>query len=138
MGVREEIAAIRDGEGEPQEKARLIANLKATRLHQGIPSMSRPFQRDNIRFTMRSKDGFALEERDGVQMLRIVFQAQQLPNGPMLLEYDDPRNPHYFINPPIMVPDGEEEDPDNPGQMRPKFREDLLEAVRLMLRNQVR
>jgi hypothetical protein len=115
----------------------LTANQKVERLVERLGQLTsgqRGFQRDGVRWRIHE---FGIEHG----ALKIVASARR--GGEILFTQDCPQNPFYFFNPPIMVPDGVETNPDynavDPRRRptKPKHREDLLEAVKQMLAGMV-
>jgi hypothetical protein len=122
MPVKDEIAGL---------DRRAAASLKAQRIAEVMPSMTRPFQRDGVRYTIGNRN-FGTETVNALTMLWVRFEAKVANTGEVIIALDDPANPHYFVNPPIMVPDGVD------AEGKPKFKEDLAEALRQMIQAKVR
>jgi len=111
MAISDELADLPQRERERRKVGHFASHILTS---------PRSFQRNNIRWTIHD---FGRVDRDDVPMLRLVVSARPAPNGQWLFQEKE----LFFVNPPILVPDGED------GAGKPRFREDLKEALRTML-----
>lgn len=127
MAAREDIAAILADPALSSEQKRLaVMNRRALALATEFTRRSTgSFTLNGVRWTIHES---ALVEQNGVPMVRAVLSARVAPNGAWLIEQSSSRNPFYWVNPPVLVPDGLEAD-----GTTPKYKEDLIAVGAAML-----
>lgn len=115
--VERELARVTD--------RRARGRLKAQRLVEASPSLSRPFQYQGVQITILDGPKLAGD------LVAVTVSARQ---GRTLLPVD---NPYLFVNPPILVPDGTYREVVDPATEQvyqvPNHKENLTAALQAMI-----